>query len=84
MAKFGNHSTRVLMATDVAGRDIDVEALDSVVNYELPQHPEAYVHRIGRTRRVGWPRRTWARSISTTATPSSRSPSASRRWPFRD
>lgn len=53
MAKFGNHSTRVLMATDVAGRGIDVEALDSVVNYELPQHPEAYVHRIGRTGRRG-------------------------------
>ncbi|MBZ4334349.1 ATP-dependent RNA helicase DbpA [Corallococcus sp. AS-1-12] len=53
MAKFRNHSTRVLVATDVAGRGIDVEALDAVVNYELPQQPEAYVHRIGRTGRAG-------------------------------
>ncbi|MCY1043687.1 ATP-dependent RNA helicase DbpA [Corallococcus sp. bb12-1] len=53
MAKFRNHSTRVLVATDVAGRGIDVEALDAVVNYEMPQQPEAYVHRIGRTGRAG-------------------------------
>lgn len=53
MAKFRNHSTRVLVATDVAGRGIDVEALDAVINFELPQQPEPYVHRIGRTGRAG-------------------------------
>jgi ATP-independent RNA helicase DbpA len=53
MAKFRNHSTRVLIATDVAGRGIDVEALDAVINYDLPSQPEPYVHRIGRTGRAG-------------------------------
>ncbi|SEL43288.1 ATP-independent RNA helicase DbpA [Stigmatella aurantiaca] len=53
MAKFRNHSTRVLIATDVAGRGIDVEALDAVINFDLPSQPEAYVHRIGRTGRAG-------------------------------
>lgn len=55
MAKFRNHSIRVLIATDVAGRGIDVEALDAVINYELPFQPEPYVHRIGRTGRAGRP-----------------------------
>ena len=53
MAKFRNRSTRVLIATDVAGRGIDVEALDAVINYDLPSQPEPYVHRIGRTGRAG-------------------------------
>lgn len=53
MAKFRNLSTRVLVATDVAGRGIDVEALDAVVNYDMPFQPEPYVHRIGRTGRAG-------------------------------
>ncbi|MCY1014722.1 ATP-dependent RNA helicase DbpA [Pyxidicoccus sp. MSG2] len=53
MAKFRNGSTRVLIATDVAGRGIDVEALDAVINFDLPQQPEPYVHRIGRTGRAG-------------------------------
>jgi ATP-independent RNA helicase DbpA len=53
MAKFRNRSTRVLIATDVAGRGIDVEALDAVVNFDLPSQPEPYVHRIGRTGRAG-------------------------------
>ncbi|WNG16410.1 ATP-dependent RNA helicase DbpA [Cystobacter fuscus] len=53
MAKFRNHSTRVLVATDVAGRGIDVEALDAVFNFDLPSQPEPYVHRIGRTGRAG-------------------------------
>jgi ATP-independent RNA helicase DbpA len=63
MAKFRNHSTRVLIATDVAGRGIDVEALDAVVNFDLPPQPEPYVHRIGRTGRAG--RRGLAISIAT-------------------
>ncbi|HZH78761.1 MAG TPA: ATP-dependent RNA helicase DbpA, partial [Archangium sp.] len=63
MAKFRNRSTRVLIATDVAGRGIDVEALDAVINFDLPSQPEAYVHRIGRTGRAG--RRGLAISLAT-------------------
>jgi len=53
MAKFRNHSIRVLVATDVAARGLDIEGLDLVVNVELPSQPEIYVHRIGRTGRAG-------------------------------
>ena len=53
MAKFRNGSTRVLVATDVAARGIDLDALDLVVNFDLPSQPEVYVHRIGRTGRAG-------------------------------
>jgi ATP-independent RNA helicase DbpA len=53
MAKFRNKSLKVLVATDVAARGIDVESLDAVVNFELPQQPEIYVHRVGRTGRAG-------------------------------
>ena len=53
MAKFRNHSVRVLVATDVAARGLDIEGLDLVVNFELPFQPEIYVHRVGRTGRAG-------------------------------
>lgn len=53
MATFRNQSIRVLIATDVAARGIDVADLDLVVNYDLPVKPEIYVHRIGRTGRAG-------------------------------
>jgi ATP-independent RNA helicase DbpA len=53
MARFRNNSIRVLIATDVAARGLDIENLDLVVNYDLPQQPEIYVHRIGRTGRAG-------------------------------
>jgi ATP-independent RNA helicase DbpA len=53
MAKFRNKSTRILIATDVAARGIDVQDLDLVVNYDFPKEPEVYVHRIGRTARAG-------------------------------
>ena len=53
MAKFRNRSLKILVATDVAARGIDVADLDLVVNYELPSQPEIYVHRIGRTGRAG-------------------------------
>ena len=53
LARFRNQSVRVLIATDVAGRGIDVEGLDLVINFELPSQPEVYVHRIGRTGRAG-------------------------------
>ena len=48
----GGH-TRVLVATDIAARGIDVEGITHVFNYELPNVPESYVHRIGRTARAG-------------------------------
>jgi ATP-dependent RNA helicase RhlE len=50
---FKNRRTRVLVATDIASRGIDVEQLSLVVNYEIPNIPETYVHRIGRTGRAG-------------------------------
>jgi len=50
---FKNGSIRVLVATDIAARGIDIDALPHVVNYELPNVPEDYVHRIGRTGRAG-------------------------------
>ena len=53
LARFRNRSVRVLVATDVAGRGIDVQGLDLVINYELPAQPEIYLHRIGRTGRAG-------------------------------
>ncbi len=53
MAKFRNQSIRILIATDVAARGIDVADLDLVINYDLPQKPEVYTHRIGRTGRAG-------------------------------
>ncbi|HEY9098518.1 MAG TPA: DEAD/DEAH box helicase [Thiobacillus sp.] len=46
-------TVRVLVATDVAARGIDIEALPFVINYDLPHNPEDYVHRIGRTGRAG-------------------------------
>lgn len=53
MAKFRNGSTRVLIATDVAARGLDIQQLELVVNYDLPDEPETYVHRVGRTGRAG-------------------------------
>jgi ATP-dependent RNA helicase RhlE len=50
---FRNGRARVLVATDVASRGIDVHAVTHIVNYELPTVPETYVHRIGRTARAG-------------------------------
>jgi ATP-dependent RNA helicase RhlE len=50
---FKTSSIRVLVATDVASRGIDVDKLSHVINYEIPEQPETYVHRIGRTGRAG-------------------------------
>ncbi|MGN8772300.1 DEAD/DEAH box helicase [Paenibacillus barengoltzii] len=50
---FKNRTLRVLVATDIAARGIDIDELSHVVNYELPNIPETYVHRIGRTGRAG-------------------------------
>lgn len=53
MRRFRSGSIKILVATDVAARGIDVECLSHVVHYELPEDPEAYIHRSGRTGRVG-------------------------------
>jgi ATP-dependent RNA helicase RhlE len=53
LKNFKEQKTRVLIATDIAARGIDVDTLEYVVNYELPDVPETYVHRIGRTGRAG-------------------------------
>jgi ATP-dependent RNA helicase RhlE len=51
--RFKNGSARVLVATDIAARGIDVDGISHVINFELPNEPESYVHRIGRTARAG-------------------------------
>ena len=53
LTEFKSHTLRVLIATDIAARGIDVDQLSHVINYELPNVPETYVHRIGRTGRAG-------------------------------
>ena len=53
LAAFRDGRVRVLVATDVAARGIDVDAITHVINYDLPNVPESYVHRIGRTARAG-------------------------------
>jgi len=50
---FKSGKIRVLIATDIAARGIDIENISHVINYELPNEPESYVHRIGRTARAG-------------------------------
>ena len=52
LENFKNRDTRVLIATDIAARGIDVDELELVINYDLPNIPETYVHRIGRTGRA--------------------------------
>lgn len=53
LSNFKAGTTRILVATDIAARGIDVDMLSHVVNYDLPDVPETYVHRIGRTGRAG-------------------------------
>jgi superfamily II DNA/RNA helicase len=53
LAAFRQGSVRTLVATDIAARGIDVDGISHVVNYDLPNIPESYVHRIGRTARAG-------------------------------
>ncbi|GAJ28414.1 DEAD/DEAH box helicase [Acidomonas methanolica] len=61
MSGFRGGSIRVLVATDIAARGIDVDDVTHVFNYDLPNVPESYVHRIGRTARAG--REGWAVSL---------------------
>src|SRR6185312_10133379 len=53
LENFKNRHTRILVATDIAARGIDIDDLTHVINFELPNVPETYVHRIGRTGRAG-------------------------------
>jgi ATP-dependent RNA helicase RhlE len=53
LANFKNGRTRILVATDIAARGIDIDGVTHVINYDLPNVPESYVHRIGRTARAG-------------------------------
>jgi ATP-dependent RNA helicase RhlE len=73
---FRRGRVRVLVATDIAARGIDVEGVTHVVNYELPNVPEDYVHRIGRTARAGASGA--AISLCDPSEPGSMSPAASR------
>ncbi len=53
LVRFANKSTSILVATDVAARGLDIDALDAVINYHIPRDSEVYIHRIGRTGRAG-------------------------------
>ena len=53
MERFRKHKINVLVATDLAARGIDVSAISHIINYDIPDDSEAYVHRIGRTARMG-------------------------------
>ena len=53
LERFRAGDARILVATDIASRGIDVDGITHVINYELPNQPESYVHRIGRTARAG-------------------------------
>ncbi|MFT4821417.1 MAG: ATP-independent RNA helicase DbpA [Candidatus Azotimanducaceae bacterium] len=53
LVRFANKSVSILVATDVAARGLDIEALDAVMNYRIAQDPQVHVHRIGRTGRAG-------------------------------
>lgn len=53
MDRFRRHQIRFLVATDLAARGIDVSQISHIINYDIPNDPEIYVHRIGRTARMG-------------------------------
>ena len=60
LQNFKHGDAWILVATDIAARGIDVDQVSHVINYELPQEPESYVHRIGRTGRAGATGVAWA------------------------
>jgi superfamily II DNA/RNA helicase len=53
MKEFREGDSRILIATDLVGRGIDVQAVNLVINYDIPYSLEQYIHRIGRTGRLG-------------------------------
>ena len=53
LRRFRRHQSKLLVATDVAARGLDIDGISHVFNYDMPQDPESYVHRIGRTGRAG-------------------------------
>jgi len=53
LSRFRNGALAILVATDVASRGLHIDGVTHVINYDLPQDPEDYVHRIGRTARAG-------------------------------
>jgi ATP-dependent RNA helicase RhlE len=53
LRKFKEKKMKVLVATDIAARGLDIDHLSHVINYDLPEVPETYIHRIGRTGRAG-------------------------------
>jgi superfamily II DNA/RNA helicase len=63
LERFRNGGLDLLVATDVAARGLDIEGVDHVINYDIPQNPEDYVHRVGRTARMG--RKGWAVTLVT-------------------
>src|SRR6185436_16086923 len=66
LAGFKEGKYRVLVATDIAARGIDIDALGHVVNFDVPKVPEDYIHRVGRTARRRWATRSpsWPRRRS--------------------
>lgn len=60
LTNFKSGKTKILVATDIAARGIDVDNLELVINYDLPNEPETYVHRIGRTGRAGASGQAWS------------------------
>ena len=53
MQNFRNERFRILVATDIASRGLDVPHIEHIINYDMPQAPEDFIHRIGRTARAG-------------------------------